>query len=847
MRSTTITVAIALLLCVPIALAQQGDLYSRINPLEQAYTSGTATHDQQIELARLYNQAGRYYDASRITDQLIASDPNDAAAKTIRDESQRGLRDIADRKVAQAEEAARKSGASDQDRLALANAYFEAGSYGAAANIYGRLPAASLDRDTRLRYARSLAWSNQLDPAERVYSDLLKEQSTPDLQLEYGRVLSWMGAQKASVDALSDIYSKSPTEDAAIALANAKAWSGDRQGAIVVLNDFISSHPNSTQARQLVSQLQASPDLQIERVQRMIDAEPYNLALHIEKARLLVDAGRDAEALNEIKFVRDHTTQKIAGLDELEQRAKAHRTTTLSQLEEQRKTLDAQASMASASQNPDQILSLAKSYTGIEAYPQAEQLYQRYLQLRPDDADARIQYARVLSWDSRWPEAEHEYETLINQYPDRADLRYEYAQVLSWDSQYVPAIHIFRSLTDLSSNPRARLYSDVPSRAYYNLGQIYRWYGWNDAALSEQNRALAIDPGYLPARQELDLVRRSRPTSTLDARLSYFTDSNDFTLKRADINAEHWTSSRTAFDLGVGRHEFSHLGQDVYANEVNAGAAYRWSDRWLFRANGGLNFYDNGLGTRPFIGLGTEYRPNIQTRVAFDANHYDLVYDVFTLESLAIPAGPNTLLGHPLTINDFRSHVDWTNGGHWAALGDASYGFISDSNKRLGAQEVVSFQILKTPFLAIKEEGHLLSYDTRTNRYWSPNDYKSLAGVVQVGQNLRNGLHWDVSFKAGKAYEGSFNSDIRAYDGTVSIPLSDAFDLVGNYGYGKSGRLQGLVGSGPDEFVNYWQRHWFVGVRAKRLFSRSNRGQGNPYYFDNRVLTSSPVVPPETH
>ena len=364
------------------------------------------------------------------------------------------MRDVADKKVAEAAAAAKKDGATDQDRLALANAYFDAGSYGAAADIYGRLPSASLDRDARLRYARSLAWSNQLDQAEGAYFGLLKEQSTPDLQLEYGRVLSWMGAQKASVDALSDIYNKTPTEDAAIALANAKAWSGDRDGAIALLNDFAQSHPDATRVRPLIDQLRASPDVRIERIGKIIAIQPYNLSLRVLKAQLLIESGHNSEALNEIQFVRDHTRQKIAGLDELEQRAKADRSATLSQLEERRKALDAQSSMASSSQNPDEILALARSYVGIEAYPEAERLYQRYLDLRPNDTDARIQYARVLSWDSRWSESQRQYEMLLSQYPDRADLRYEYARVLSWGSQFGPAIHTFRTLTDLSSNTR---------------------------------------------------------------------------------------------------------------------------------------------------------------------------------------------------------------------------------------------------------------------------------------------------------------------------------------------------------------------------------------------------------
>jgi tetratricopeptide (TPR) repeat protein len=500
--------------------------------------------------------------------------------------------------------------------------------------------------------------------------------------------------------------------------------------------------------------------------------------------------------------------------------------------------------MASSSQNPDEILSLAKSYAGIEAYDQAESLYRQYLRLRPNDWDARVQYARGLSWDSRWADSEAQYQMLINQFPDRADLRYEYGQVLSWDSQFVPAIHIFRGLTDLSSNPRARLYTDVPPRAYYNLGQIYRWYGWNDTAAIEQNRALSLDPGYVPARQELDLVRRNAPTTSAEGRYTYFNDSNDFTMRRLDLTGEHWTGARTAFDLGIGRHEFSHLDNDVYANEINGGAAYRWSDRWLFRGNVGLNAYDSGLGTRPFFGLAAEYRPNIESRASFAYNHYDLIYDVFTLESLTIPTSPGVLLNSPLNINDFLAHYDWTSGRHLAALGDASYGFISDSNHRLGAHGIVSYQVLNSPFVAVKADGNYLRYDFRTNRYWSPPDYTSLAGVVQVGQNLHNGWHWDADVKVGKAWESGFNSDIRAYGANLTVPITSAFDLIGAYQYGKTGRLQGIIGGG-NEFVNYWGRTFFVGIRANRLFSRSAANR-NPYYFDNRVLTQSPVVPPET-
>ena len=61
----------ATILCAATVLAQN-DNYSRIKPLEEAMATGQASHAQQIELARLYNQSGRYYEATKIADRVLA-------------------------------------------------------------------------------------------------------------------------------------------------------------------------------------------------------------------------------------------------------------------------------------------------------------------------------------------------------------------------------------------------------------------------------------------------------------------------------------------------------------------------------------------------------------------------------------------------------------------------------------------------------------------------------------------------------------------------------------------------------------------------------------------------------
>src|SRR5690349_3993810 len=138
--------AVVLTLCISVvcawgAAAQNDSIYPRIQVLETAVSNGSATRDQQIELARLYVQSGRFYEASQTAGRVLAVDPNDADAAAIRMQADNARHSAAQKKVADAEAQANRSGATDQDRLALADAYYDAGSYAAANDLYAKLPA----------------------------------------------------------------------------------------------------------------------------------------------------------------------------------------------------------------------------------------------------------------------------------------------------------------------------------------------------------------------------------------------------------------------------------------------------------------------------------------------------------------------------------------------------------------------------------------------------------------------------------------------------------------------------------------------------------------------------------
>lgn len=826
-----VLLAVCMMTCAAAVLAQDPSPQTVQQSTPTIETAAAAsTRDADLALAREHLLAGRHSEAARIARRLLEKDSMDADARSIRDEAAKQRETAFAPQIAEAETRARASDAADTDRLALADVYFEAGRYKDAASTYGKVQGSTMTREARMRQARALSWSGRMHEAEPIYASLLAEERSPELELEYGRMLSWMGASDASMKRLQAVYDASPTEEAAIALANAHAWNGNRDAAITLLRDYTSTH-DAAEATALLQELESSPHLRIERLDRTIAAEPNNLALRMQRARLLLDANRYSEALREAEFIREHWSDPVDGLEELERQARERREADVKLARERLHAIDRKDVTRA-----EEMLALARAFTAAAEYDESIELYEDYLALRPDDIKARHDYARVLSWDRRWAAAERQYKRILDEQPDRADIRLEYAQVLSYDSNYAAAMPMFSSLTDLSENKSAYLYSEVPPRAHYNLGQIYRWYGWNDHAAEHQNHALELDDGYLPARDELERARHGRPGSTFSTRFTTATNSNDFTLRRVDLEGELWRNQKTALQLAVGRHQFDHHDTTVEATSVSGGMTYRTNDRMTLRGRLGATLYEESLGTRPFWGIGAAWTPNLQSRAALDYNRYDLIYDVFTLSSLTPVAGPQLSPTDPISIDDLRGHYDYNSGGLVSALGDVSYGFISDENRRASAHGILSFRIWREPFVALKADAHVLSYDQRTDRYWSPTDYHSLAGVLQVGQNVRDRFFWTAELKFGKAWDDDRESDLRAYAARITVPINDVIDAVGSWSYGRSGQLDSILGTSGNDNVTYWQRSWYVGVRLKRLFMADDRRDSSRYYFDNRQL-----------
>ncbi|MBW3563098.1 MAG: phosphodiester glycosidase family protein [Acidobacteria bacterium] len=782
-----------------------------------------ATAVEPIELARSYIERERFWEAREIADEILSAGPN-PEAEEVRAAAEAGLKRLSEGKIAEARRAASAPGATLEDRIALADLLFSDGQYGEAIAIYSDVPRQRRDRELRLRHARALAWSGRLDPAEVIYHELLAEQPTPELTLEYARLLSWMGATRAAIGHLRPLYEEAPRDEVAVALANALAWQGKRSEAVALLERHTTQSP-SVETQALLAELRASPELRLERIEEAIADEPFNLSLRIARARLLIEAERYSAALEDLEFVDRHSRERHDEVEELMTLASESRRRELESLETEVVAVDPRTV-----EDPDRLRELARKAAGLSRYDEAIELYEAYLERRPDDTEVRIDYAKVLGWDRRYDQAIREYEAILAKNPERLDLRLEYARLLSWDERYYRAVRELDQLTDISDHPRPYLYTEVPAEARFSLGQIYRWFGWHEHAMEQQQFALGLDGGFEPAATELEMVQRLRPASVYDGRYTRAETASDFVLDRLDFITQQWLSRKTAVEGLVGWHQFRQAGLEAEALSIGVGVRHRLQDQLSARARIGINRYDDD--TRWFGSVAGEWLPSLTSRFVAELSHYDLIYDVFTLRSLG---------DDPLSITDLSLHYDHDTGGRLAYIADASFGNISDDNKRLALHGLVSFELRNDPFVAVKADYRHLQYDFRTNRYWSPSDYHSLAGVVHVGDNVREKFFWDAELKYGRSWQEGDSHDLQSISLRGTVPITEGIDLVAAYTYGRSGRIDEPFAS-PD-LVTYWQRRWYIGFRLRNLFRGDDRDAGRRYYFDEGTLEQDPALP----
>ena len=138
-----------------------------------------------------------------------------------------------------------------------------------------------------------------------------------------------------------------------------------------------------------------------------------------------------------------------------------------------------------AAQDPDSLLSAAVRQERTGDTRAAQSSLRTLLSRHPQHHDARVFYARLLSWDQRYDEALSQYDFILSADPGHPDARFGTAQVLAWMGRHDRSLKFVEQLVR----------EDSASPSYVVLlANVQLWSGRSQEALASYERALQLDP-----------------------------------------------------------------------------------------------------------------------------------------------------------------------------------------------------------------------------------------------------------------------------------------------------------------------------------------------------------------
>lgn len=255
--------------------------------------------------------------------------------------------------------------------------------------------------------------------------------------------------------------------------------------------------------------------------ERYLERDRGNRTARTARGRALVRMGRCGEAVNELAMVAGSTGARAASAavaldlarcyDRLKRDDLALATyESVTRLDP--RATEAQQIVAQRRRDAEQA-PLRRAYAALDAKDNetAARELRIYLDAHPEDADARLQLARVLSWSSSFEPSGEAYERYLEIRPDDAGARRELAQVLAWRGLTAEAIRQYQALAAKAADPEQSV-EDLNSvlRLQIQAGDL-------DGAKITAERLVGLRPGHEAASEVLAQAALRRRTAATEA------------------------------------------------------------------------------------------------------------------------------------------------------------------------------------------------------------------------------------------------------------------------------------------------------------------------------------------
>lgn len=322
------------------------------------------------------------------------------------------------------------------------------------------------DLSSRLRIATMLMWQGEFRAAEREFLDILPEDpENPEIHWNLGRIYQLREEWERALHHYRQIQREAPSFRVA-------------------------------QTR--IAQIQNHPRYRLLVLQQRAEEDPEDISAHLELARVFLDLERYAEARSSAGAVlrrRPGHTEAERLAEEADEGLIRFRTQRIRQL---------RRDLRDDPENIALIIELSRLLAAEERYDEARRFFVRYLEERPEDMEARREYARILIWlPEHRSEALRQMETLLEADPESRLLQVELLELAGQVEELEgEMLDRYRAL---ESELRENLEFDPGDiRSLYLLARLRQANGEWIAARDTFEQVVELDADYEDAEERLD-------------------------------------------------------------------------------------------------------------------------------------------------------------------------------------------------------------------------------------------------------------------------------------------------------------------------------------------------------
>ena len=359
---------------------------------------------------------------------------------------------------------------------------------------------------------------------------------------------------------------------------------------------------------------------------------------------------------------------------------------------------------------------------------EAFKYYQLYLEKFPEDYEAKIRVAEILSWEKLYDQSIFLYREYLTKYPEENSVRLEVARMLQWKGDNAGAL---AELTKLQA-------SDPTNADIYMIrGNIYEAEGESKKALDDYRQVVALPynqynqeaiENILAIEKSLNVERKAMPEL-------YFLYSN--------LYENTYDYHKTGFDLGgrvrffdgsvivsAGVRQFQLVqaaSAPLLSNELYLQGNGNFQENWQWSAALSLlriyDFSDHGSLT---LGTAVEIAPSTSFKADINFNKEG----IFEIDNLNMQ-----IAGLTLTLDEFEFEINHKLSEADELSAILNEGFFSDGNAKEQITGGYLHKVSDTPLVKIGGEYQYLSFSQASTYYWAPMPYSYIAAVATLENN----------------------------------------------------------------------------------------------------------------